>query len=76
MTATHHTLETFYCGKVVVCIGQVPDEVRRQFEKLVRKGVAVKWRGKWYPVAGASFGLGPDKTCYGLASVYASQEAA
>ena len=53
-------------GEVVVDIGQIAPETKRKLEKLVRKGTLLKWRGKWYPVAGAAYGLGPDKTCYGL----------
>lgn len=50
---------------VVANIGQVKGAWKRQLEKEVRAGRLAKWRGKWFPVAGASFGIGPDKTCYG-----------
>lgn len=61
-------------GTVIVNIGQIAPETEKQLNKLVRAGVLIKWRGKWYPVAGASYGLGPDKTCWGLASKYAAAE--
>lgn len=61
-------------GTVIVQISQIAPETVKQLDKLVRSGVLVRWRGKWYPVAGASFGLGPDKTCWGLASKYAAAE--
>lgn len=63
-------------GTVIVAIGQIAPETVKQLDKLVRAGTLLKWRGKWYPVAGASFGLGPDKTCWGLASKYGSDQVA
>lgn len=50
---------------VIPNIGQVKGVWKRQLEKEVKAGRLAKWKGKWYPVAGASWGLGPDKTCYG-----------
>ncbi len=61
-----HALETLNAGKVVVDIGHVTKEERRELDKLVRKGVALKWRGRWYSVPGAQFGIGPLKTCWAL----------
>lgn len=58
-------------GKVIVNIGQIAPDTEKQLNKLVRAGTLIKWRGYWYPVAGASFGIGPLKTCWGLASKYA-----
>lgn len=57
-------------GEVIVNIGQIDKPTARALDKLVRAGELLKWRGKWYPVAGASFGIGPDKTCWGLASKF------
>jgi hypothetical protein len=48
-------------------IGQVRGAWKAALEREVRAGRLVKWKGHWYPVAGASFGLGPLKTCYGTA---------
>lgn len=62
-------------GEVIVNIGQIAPETEKNLNKLVRAGTLLKWRGKWYPVAGASFGIGPDKTCYGLVSVYGREAA-
>ena len=57
-------------GDVIVNIGQIDKPTARQLDRLVRAGTLIKWRGKWFPVAGAPWGLGPDKTCWGLASKY------
>lgn len=62
-------------GTVIVNIGQIAPETEKQLNKLVRAGTLVKWRGKWFPVAGAAYGLGPDKTCWGLASKYVPADA-
>lgn len=50
---------------VIADIGQVKGVFKKALEKEVRAGRLTKWRGKWFPLAGAAFGLGPDKTCYG-----------
>lgn len=63
-------------GTVIVNIGQIAPETEKHLNKLVRAGTLAKWRGKWAPVAGASWGLGPDKICWGLASKYAPSEQA
>lgn len=51
--------------RVVAVIGQVDDASRRKLDAAARNGEIAKWRGYWYPVAGAPFGIGPLKTCYG-----------
>lgn len=56
-------------GGVIVDIGQITDAQRKQLKIWVKSGNLAQWRGKWFPVAGASFGLGPDKTCWGLPEV-------
>lgn len=53
-------------GEVIVNIGQVDAETQRALDKLVRAGTLAKWRGHWYPTAGANFGIGPLKSCWGL----------
>jgi hypothetical protein len=63
-------VETAMAGEVVVQIGQIAPSTVKQLDKLVRAGTLLKWRGKWFPVAGAAFGLGPDKTCWGLAEKF------
>lgn len=63
-------------GKVIVQISQIAPGTVKQLDKLVRSGELIKWRGHWYPVAGASFGIGPLKTCWGLRSKYAPEAAA
>lgn len=57
-------------GEVVCNIGQINPATQRVIDKMIRRGEVVKWRGYWYPVAGASFGIGPLKSCYGLTSRY------
>lgn len=63
-------------GSVIVNIGHIGKETEKQLNKLVRSGTLVKWRGHWFPVAGASHGIGPLKTCWGLASKYAAERVA
>lgn len=63
-------------GEVICNIGQIAPDTEKQLNKLARAGTLVKWRGYWFPVAGASFGIGPLKTCWGLASKYASEQEA
>ena len=67
---TPHIFDSFWSGDVVCNIGQVTPSDRLALERHVRDGTAIKWRGHWYPVAGAAFGLGQLKTCYGLASQF------
>lgn len=64
--AMTHTRESFLAGEVICDIGQVTIQDRRHFDRLVREGDAVKWRGHWFPVAGASYGIGPLKTCWAI----------
>jgi hypothetical protein len=52
---------------VVPDIGQVRGVFKRALDHEVKAGRLVTWKGKWFPVAGAPFGLGPDKVCYGTA---------
>lgn len=57
-------------GHVVVNIGQVDPPTARALNRLVAAGTLARWRGKWHPVPGARHGIGPDKTCWGLASQF------
>lgn len=50
---------------VVPDIGQVKGVFKQALKKEIKAGRLVTWKGKWFPHAGAPFGLGPDKTCYG-----------
>jgi len=56
---------------VVPNIGQVKGAWKAALEHEVRAGRLTKWRGHWYPVAGAPWGLGPLKTCYGRPEIAA-----
>lgn len=56
-------------GQVIVNIGQLPATDKRLLDAAVRRGKLVRWRGHWAPVAGAWYGIGPLKTCYGLPEV-------
>lgn len=50
---------------VIVSIGQLTPDDQKALDKAVRQGVLKKWRGHWAPVSGASWGIGPLKSCYG-----------
>jgi len=58
-------------GEVVVNIGQVGPLSRKALDRAVRAGKLAKWRGYWFPIAGASFGIGPLKTCWSTPEVAA-----
>lgn len=53
-------------GRVVVNTGQIDAAAQRALNREVKAGRLVRWRGFWFPVAGASHGIGPLKTCWGL----------
>jgi hypothetical protein len=57
--------------RVIADIGQVNGAWKRALEKEVRAGRLAKWRGHWYPTAGAPWGIGPLKTCYGTPEIAA-----
>lgn len=56
-------------GQVIVDIGQLKGADIRLLNAAIRRGKLARWRGRWFPVAGASYGLGPLKMCYGLPQV-------
>jgi hypothetical protein len=68
---TKSPLDRVLTGYVLCDIGQIDAHDKRILESAVRHGHIAKWRGRWYPHPGASYGIGPLKTCYGLASVRA-----
>ena len=51
--------------EVVPDIGQIDHASKLALGRAVRAGHISKWRGYWFPHAGAPFGMGPLKTCYG-----------
>lgn len=51
--------------EVIPNIGQVKGAWKKALDKEVKAGRLVTWKGHWFPLAGASFGIGPLKTCYG-----------
>lgn len=59
----HNFLNDALDGGVVVNIGQINPAMKAAMDRAVRAGKLAEWRGKWFPLAGASFGMGPDKTC-------------
>lgn len=70
---------TLGSGEVLVNIGQVDRELQRSLDLAVKRGQIVKWRGFWFPQAGAHFGIGPLKACYALpatAAMFADFKAA
>jgi len=56
-------------GEVICNIGQIAPETELKLNKLVRIGGLAKWRGYWFPTAGAPWGIGPLKTCWGLPAI-------
>jgi hypothetical protein len=68
--ASSHVIESFLAGEVICDIGQVSMQDRRAMDCLVRSGGAVKWKGHWFPIAGASFGMGPLKTCWAISGAH------
>lgn len=69
--AEHNFLNDALDGQVVVSIGQISPAMKAVMDRAVRAGMLSKWRGKWFPVAGAPLGLGPDKTCWSTPEVAA-----
>lgn len=71
MSAEHDKrLGELLAGRRVECnIGQVTGRWKSVLEREVRKGRLVKWRGYWFPVSGASWGIGHPKLCYGAPAV-------
>lgn len=67
--ATHNFLNDALDGQVVVDIGQITPVMKAVMDRAVRAGKLAKWRGKWFPLAGASCGIGPDKTCWSTPEV-------
>lgn len=52
-------------SEVIPNIGQIDRQSRLSLDRAVRAGTISKWRGHWFPHAGAPVGLGPLKVCYG-----------
>jgi len=69
--STAQVYSAIEAGEVIANIGQISGADKRRLDKLAEDGQISKWRGKWFPVAGASYGIGPDKTCYGTHAVKA-----
>lgn len=59
-------------GQVLCNTGQLDAVTRRALDREVHRGTLVKWRGHWWPVAGARHGVGPLKTCYGTPAAHAA----
>lgn len=53
-------------GEVICHIGQISDTDRAALDRAVKRGQLQKWRGRWWPVAGAQYGIGPLRSCWGL----------
>ena len=67
MIQINQIIEAISRGVVICDIGQIDNKTKTALNHLVKAGKIRKWRGYWYPVSGASYGLGPLKTCYGRA---------
>lgn len=70
-TETYCHLNAALEGEVVVAIGQVGPLSRKALDQAVRAGKLAKWRGRWFPHAGAPVGIGPLKTCWSTPEVAA-----
>ena len=65
-------------GAAIANIGQLTADDKRDLDRWVRAGTVIKFKGRWFPLAGCPDGIGPLKTCYALPPVHAyvtSQEA-
>ena len=71
MLTKDQALDTITAGEVLCNIGQLDAATKRSLDRMVRHGEIAKWRGHWFPVSGASEGIGPLKTCYGIPSIAA-----
>lgn len=58
--------EILGAGEVLVNIGQIDRDLQRSLELAVKRGQIAKWRGFWFPQAGAHFGISPLKSCYAV----------
>lgn len=65
MTETAHDIVAAALAAVIPDIGQISHVDKLALGRAVRAGTLAKWRGYWFPHAGAPVGLGPLKTCYG-----------
>lgn len=74
--ANQHLITAALNGDVVCDIGQVDMPTKRMLDNLAKDGTLAKWRGHWYPTAGAPWGIGPLKSCWGppeVAEFYARE---
>ena len=69
---TNPHVSSALAGRVVISLGQLTDGDRRALDREVKRGRLEKWRGHWFPVSGASFGIGPLKLCWGLPGMRAA----
>lgn len=51
--------------QAVADTGQIDPVSLRALKRAVKAGDISQWRGHWFPVTGAPWGMGPLKTCYG-----------
>jgi hypothetical protein len=68
-TANQKIINAALDGRVIVDIGQVDASTKRFLNNMVKDGTLAKWRGYWHPVAGAPWGIGPLKSCWGLPKI-------
>lgn len=62
---TTNWLDRALAGHILADTGFLTKTDRALLDKAVRRGTLCKWRGHWAPTAGAPYGFGPPKTCYG-----------
>lgn len=68
---TYDRLNAALEGEVIVQIGHVSPLEVKLLDQAVRAGKLTKFRGKWFPITGAKFGIGPNKMCWATPEVAA-----
>lgn len=51
--------------RVVCNTGQISKLDAGRLNRAAKRGEIEKWRGHWFPIPGAPWGLGPLKSCWG-----------
>jgi len=70
MPTYEQAIDAICHGEVVVNLGHLDEATKSKLDKMAKDGRISKWRGYWFPIAGAPTGIGPLKTCYAIPPVY------
>lgn len=63
MLTTSQAVEIIHVQGYVPDIGQMPKLVRRDLDRMVKRGELCKYRGYWN-TGSPAYGVGPLKTCF------------